>query len=96
MAIRIVYWLWPFVIAAIGVLVLLPGKHGDNIVWAFMIACLFGAPVVARDIFLWLPSVWSVGLRFLVALLAMLAILGVELVLAFYLFEVGTNATGYG
>jgi hypothetical protein len=85
-------WLWPFVVAVVGIAIISTGYHvGDGEVELLLIISLFGAGAVLWVVRGWLPARWPDELLAIVALLLTIPILAVEIYLAFILFAVGSG-----
>lgn len=90
-------WLWPFVVAGAGIAIISTGHHvGDGEAELLFIASLLGAGAVFRVVRGCLPARWPGEIRAVVAVLITVPILAVEVYLAFILFAVGADWTGYG
>jgi hypothetical protein len=90
-------WLWPFVVAGVGIAIISTGHHvGDGEAELLFIASLFGAGAVFWVVRGWLPARWPDALLAMVAVLITVPILAVEIYLAITLLAAGANWTGYG
>ena len=92
-------WLWPFVVAGIGVAIIGTGISSlrrDAETHLLILLAFLGSPAIGISISRCLPNSWPVRLRDVTALLLMLPVFMLELLLASWLFVWGANAMGYG
>lgn len=90
-------WAWPFVVAAGGVAYIAAGGsvHSGGSILLSVLA-LAGSPAVFVSLAGRLPKSWWPEPRYMAATLLTAPVVGVELLLAVWLFAYGANAAGPG
>ena len=91
-------WLWPFVVAGIGVFMIAAGQRlqGD-IAWILLLlTALLGSPAVIATLTYCMPDDWHPVLQSWVTALLAVAVVAAELYLAMCLLAWGANVAGPG
>lgn len=91
-------WLWPFVVASIGVSMIAAGQllQGSD-AWALLLfPALLGLPAVVTTLARWTPETWNPTLQGSITALLAVAVMATELYLAMCLHAWGANVAGPG
>ena len=91
-------WMWPFVVALFGVAAIASGLslRSDGEAMLLFAAAILGSPAVFITLGSSIPSTWSDDLRYGLALVMSVPIVGTELILALLLLANGANMVGPG